>query len=167
MNATPIQEVFDHYVFGFIKADIEREIQLAKIAAAGHVVAGVNAGGGNVLAALGLLCYTEFLGSFVTGQKGRGWSAKNGVAFLKFMGRSYRRELLHNGRLWDTFRNGLAHEYVIKENCDVVMLKGQEGCGLGRRDGRYYFVVEHYYEDFMAAATALRGRLFAHPVIPR
>lgn len=47
---------------GFIFADVEREIQLARVDPAALRALGVRPGGGNFLAALGLLCYTEFGG---------------------------------------------------------------------------------------------------------
>ena len=48
MKNQEIKRYFDEYVFGFIKTDIQREIDLAHS----------NDSGGNFLAALGLLCYT-------------------------------------------------------------------------------------------------------------
>jgi hypothetical protein len=46
-----VQRFFDEYVFGFIFGDIQREINLAR---SRHTA-------GNLLSALGLLCYTEFM----------------------------------------------------------------------------------------------------------
>jgi hypothetical protein len=46
----------------FIFSDVEREIQLAKAQKNSLQALGINPGGRNFLAALGLLCYTEFGG---------------------------------------------------------------------------------------------------------
>jgi hypothetical protein len=67
--ASEIKSIFEGYVFGFIKADIGREIYLARLADEDKVAGREFAGGGNVLAALGLTCYSEYLGSFLTGDK--------------------------------------------------------------------------------------------------
>jgi len=54
----------------FIYSDIEREIQLARatedpIKKEEIEKLQINTGGGNFLAALGLLCYTEFIGKLI------------------------------------------------------------------------------------------------------
>jgi hypothetical protein len=51
MAWSEVDGFFQQYVFNFIFRDIEREITLGR-----------RPGGGNLLAALGLLCYTEVLG---------------------------------------------------------------------------------------------------------
>jgi len=51
-------------VFGLIKKDIQREIDLAR----------AGKSGGNFLSALGLLCYTEFMGTMLLKGKGSGKS---------------------------------------------------------------------------------------------
>ena len=54
----------------FIFSDVERELQLAKADSAGLQALGVTPGGGNFLAALGLLCYTEFGGKLLREVRG-------------------------------------------------------------------------------------------------
>src|SRR5437899_1268126 len=91
---------------GFMFSDIEREIQLARADKQTLGSLGVNPGGGNFLAALGLLCYTEFGGKLQFGHKS---ASKNFNDFFDLLGTAYntfRKE--HN--VYDIFRCGLAHE---------------------------------------------------------
>jgi hypothetical protein len=151
MSKDEIQAFFKEYVFGFIFHDITREVD--------HARAG--AGGGNLLAALGLLCYTEFLGSFKTGIRGRGRSRKNFNAFFPELGPCYA-ALAKTLDVYEVFRCGLVHEYLVKGDAIIAMLKGSEPCGIARdRDGRYYFVVERYFEDFSRACQRLYDHLMA------
>jgi hypothetical protein len=53
----------------FICTDIEREIQLATADKTALQSLGVHPGGANFLAALGLLCYTEFFGKLLFKEK--------------------------------------------------------------------------------------------------
>src|SRR2546428_4452653 len=125
-----VDQIFRDYVFGFIKSDIEREIWLATIAEHDEAHGRRLPGGGNILAALGLCCYTEFLGSFITGKKGQGTSKENFLAFFRRLGKCY--EAFANVEdVYDTFRCGLAHEYAVKKDCTVAMRRGQEQCGVG------------------------------------
>jgi hypothetical protein len=55
----------------FICTDIEREIQLATADKTALQSLGVHPGGANFLAALGLLCYTEFFGKLLFKEKPR------------------------------------------------------------------------------------------------
>ncbi len=64
------------------------------------------------------------------------------------------------------FRNGLAHEYAVKRDCDGFMTRGRESCGIGEENGGYYFVVERYFDDLRIAVKALYEKLIDHPVIP-
>ena len=169
-----IEAIFREYVFGFIFHDIEREIWLAKKAehdALHSVYPGPHPGGGNLLAALGLLAYTEFLGTFVTG-KSRGESA-NFNAVLALMPPCYAAfdaklatDPTQKG-IYHTFRNGMAHEYAVKRDCDIFMLNGRETCGIGEDDDRYYFVVERYFQDFCAAANRVYQQLLKNPILPK
>jgi hypothetical protein len=96
-----------------------------------------------------------------------GESKKNFVAFFKRLGPCYEEALKADKNLWDTLRNGLAHEYAVKEDCTVYMLKGRESCGIGRdEDGAYYIVIERYFDDFMTAADKLYRELLENPRIP-
>ena len=58
MNNKEVERYFNEYILppnGFIFNDIKREVDLARS----------GDGGGNFLAGLGLLCYTEFMGTIV------------------------------------------------------------------------------------------------------
>jgi hypothetical protein len=168
-----IRELFREAVFGFIFHDIEREIWLAQKTEHDKlhgIYPGPHPGAGNVLAALGLLAYTEFLGSFITGN--RNGMQENFKAFLSRMPPCYSAFDAHLGRdpqlkgVYHTFRNGMAHEYAVKRDCDVVMLRGRETCGIGQENGRYYFVVEHYFDDFRVATNSIYQDLLRKPVLP-
>lgn len=162
-----IRSLFDEYVFGFIRKDIAREIWLADRTeldlAAGSPV-GKYAGGGNVLAALGLLAYTEFLGSFLSGRRGFGWSRVNFNWGFRKLGAPYR-ELMDSDQLdvYDVFRNGLVHEYLTKRAAQIVMrfTAGRERTtALGQLDdGELFFVVEPYLRDLMCVAE----RIYSSP----
>lgn len=173
-----IRGIFEHAVFGFIQSDIEREIYYARQteeAKARGESPGPHAGGGNYLAALGLLCYTEYLGAFKTGRRGtdeedkprRGQAEKNFRAFLHSMGEPYRdfESRIAPARVYNVYRNGFAHEYSAKGPCEVAMV-GTAACGLQKRGNVYEFIVEQYFNDFMNAARALHEELIAEPRLP-
>ena len=148
---------FREYVFKFILRDIEREIILAR----------EGRGGGNFLAALGLLCYTEVLGGFVSGSWERGTSKANFDVFFDRIGPEYvtfRQAILPDDP-YSLYRCGMVHEYAVKLPCQIAMLKGNETCGVwkGASCGIYYFSVEKYLEDFMKAARRLYEELMTEP----
>lgn len=157
-----VRAIFDEYVFGFIENDIRREIWLAdqtELTKRADLPAGRFGGAGNVLAALGLMAYTEYLGSFISGRKGRGWSRANFAWGYRKLGQPYR-DLVGEGGIdvYNTFRNGLVHEYVTKRNCTIYMrFEGARAAtALGRLpDGAYYFVVEAYLGDLMRVAERI------------
>lgn len=63
-------------------------------------------------------------------------------------------------KVYDLYRNGLAHEYAVKRNCDMYMLGRNAPCGVGvQPNGRYFLVVERYFEDFQIAARKLYQQL--------
>lgn len=165
-----VEQIFNEYVFTFIEADIDREIAMAKLSE-NEVWLGPGKpprpmGGGNLLAALGLLCYTEFLGSFISG-KTKGHSRHNFEAFFRRLGSCYE-QFAKSHDVYESFRCGMVHEYAVKRACTIFMVKGMETCGLGvDPEGRYYFVVERYFEDFKRAARELLGELQRAPVIPK
>jgi hypothetical protein len=157
MPQDEVKKVFDTYVFGFIFGDIQREVNLARS----------DRGGGNLLAALGLLCYTEFMGSFKTGR--RAPSRKNFNAFLDSMRCHYKR-FNRKTDVYRVFRCGMVHEYVVKGDCVIFMTRKPSLRGLGKfPDGRYYFVVEQYFEDFQAACFQTYRDLMSaeHPKLPQ
>lgn len=162
MSREQIQRIFEHNVFTFMERDIRREVELARLPST-CARCGTQPGGGNFLTALGLLSYTEFLGSFTTGKFGQGFARRNFEGFYGRMGDGYRLfgETLN---VYDVFRCGMVHEYTVKQSADVAMLRGAEACGLGRHpNGRLFFVVERYLDDFMAAARALYEEVMSSP----
>lgn len=159
MSRQQVEKFFKEYVFGFIFTDIQREIELGR----------QTIGGGNLLAALGLLCYTEFMGGVKRGIIGRGEAAKNFNAFFDSLGPAYA-EFRKQVDVYDVFRCGIAHEYLVKGDCEIAMLQGNEPCGIGQhQNGRYYFVVERYFEDFKSSCRGLYTELMAqpNPVLPK
>jgi hypothetical protein len=153
-----VQDFFNEYVFGFMFSDIEREIRLARS----------RAGGGNVLAALGLLCYTAVMGGIKRGIFQQGQARKDFEAFYNDLGSAYT-AFGKTADVYKVFRSGLVHEYLVKGACDVYMLRRRGMSGIGRkRGGRYYFVVEKYFGDFSKACRRLYRRLMAqqNPVLP-
>jgi hypothetical protein len=148
----------------FIFRDIEREIQLARADGGKLQALGVTPGGGNFLAALGLLCYTEFGGKLRFAAKradGSDVASANFNQFFDLLGADYQTfRAAHN--VYDLFRGGLAHEYYVKKSCTIAMLQGTPGPGL-RVDakGHYTLVVESYCRDLKRAFDDLEGHLHA------
>lgn len=180
------RQFFDKYVFGWMCADIEREISWAR--------EGKSAG--NVLTALGLLAYTEFMGSQLPKSRcPNGGARKQFEAFFRELGPDYA-ALLDNGvNIYDVFRCGLAHEYFVKGSCTIAMMNSTPGklevkgpldeaaspprrqesvwiqkpaeCGIGvAKNGGYWFIVEKYYEDFKKACESLCTELLTMTPIP-
>ncbi len=106
-----IRSFFDSYVFGFMCADIEREIAIAR---SGQLA-------GNFLCALGLLVYTEFMGGLLLRKLGSKETSKLFNAFFDYMGPSYK-NFRNNHNVYKVFRCGLAHEYFVKHKCTIFML---------------------------------------------
>jgi hypothetical protein len=146
----------------FIFLDVEREIQLAKADAAALKALGVASGGGNFLAALGLLCYTEFGGKLRFGVKrnGKDVASANFNQFFDVLGAAYKAvRAEHN--VYDIFRCGLAHEYHVKKSCTIAMVEGTPGSGLRvDANGHYYVVVESYCRDLKKAFEDLAIHLY-------
>lgn len=153
MSQQNVQRFFENYIFGFIKSDIQREIGLAR--------AGEPAG--NFLSALGLLCYTEFMGGIAIGGFDKGTARSRFNIFFNSMGHGYK-ELNKQVNVYDVFRCGMAHQYFIKKNCMIAILKTNETVGISLMpNGQYYFIVEKYFEDFMAACETLYRCIINQP----
>src|SRR5207247_5688151 len=146
----------------FIFLDLEREIQLAKADPQALTALGVAPGGGNLLAALGLLCYTEFGGKlrFNVKRKGGDVASGNFNKFFDLLGAPYQAfRAQHN--VYDIFRCGLAHEYYVKKSCTIAMVEGTPGAGLRvDANGRYYVVVESYCRYLKKAFDDLQIHLY-------
>ena len=140
----------------FIANDIGRELQLARARTELLDAAGVAPGGGNVLAALGLTCYTEFGGKLKYGYRG---AKANFVEFFRDLGPPY----LETARSHDVYgivRCGLAHEYFVKRNCEINMFGAVSSGVIVRNDGTFMITVERYFLDLMKALDAVGATLF-------
>lgn len=135
-------------------SDIHREIELARAVPETLKSLGVTPGGGNFLATLGLLCYTEFGGKLLFGAKhkdGRDDSSGNFNLFFDLLGPDYQ-EFRRKHNVYDIFRCGLAHEYYVKKSCSIYILEKKPSLGLGIESaGRYFFIVESYARDLIKA----------------
>jgi hypothetical protein len=148
----------------FIVADIGREIALAK-ASEGWFrrqllrLCGLEAGGGNFMAALSLLSYTEFAGRLMLSDFSDGNSRKSFDEFLRNMGTGYD-DLLKKHNVYKNLRCGLAHEYFVKKSCTIAMLSSRPQPGVQWDGPKYIFIVESYLNDFRSAIDRLATRLF-------
>ena len=147
----------------FIYSDIEREIQLARASKNCYNKVtlqkmGINPGGGNFLAALGLMCYTEFAGKLMNDGKCDPSQDFNG--FFDQLGKQYK-IFRHKRKIYGSFRCGLAHEYYVKRSCTIYMLKGIEKIGISQDNkGHYHFSVETYFNHFREAFDRLEKNIF-------
>jgi hypothetical protein len=147
----------------FVFRDIEREIQLANADGAALQALGVTPGGGNFLATLGLLCYTEFAGKLRFGVKrpdGSDAASANFNQFFDLLGPAYQ-AFRAQRNVYDLFRCGLAHEYYVKKSCTIAMIEDVPGAGLRiDEQGHYWVVVESYCRDLKNAFEALQIHLY-------
>lgn len=164
MTRRQVESYFNEYVFGFMENDIQRELMFARTP---H-------GGGNVLAALGLVVYTEVLGRIRTRNDPSTPNLKYAANFnacFDLMGAGYaswraRFERRERRPLYSALRNGLTHEYAPKVPFKVVIFCGPRGeprVAIARRSRRYIFVVEAYLRDFRTAARRIYVELMARP----
>lgn len=151
----------------FIYSDIEREIKLAHATENEENKEILNklgvSGGGNFLAALGLLSYTEFAGKLKYNEKKNGYdfASKNFNKFFDDLGPYYKQIRNSGVNIYSIFRCGLVHEYSVKKNCTIYMCgdKGSPGIGVDE-NGKYYFVVEAYFKAFKVAFELLESDLY-------
>jgi hypothetical protein len=157
------QSAFNQAVI-FAFADVRREIALAKTSqtpTGQQALAALNIqqGGGNFLAALGLLCYTEFGGKLKYNQP---TASGNFNRFFDEMGTDYARFRAAGNNVYDIFRCGLAHEFFVKRPCEILIVAPPGGVGVGKLlDGRYYIAVEQYCNDLERAFGSLEAHLVA------
>lgn len=169
-----LEDIFNDEVLTWMKADINREIWFAheteRRRSSGEAL-GPHPGAGNLMCALALVCYTEFLGSFVTGKKrGYGQTARNFEAMFRRMRPPvYRNFLDKHLDIADILRNGLVHEYAIKGSSVVWMTSdfpNPRGVIEGSEPNEWHFIVDAYATDLFRAADELLADLKVHPVIP-
>jgi hypothetical protein len=158
VNNTEVERYFGEYILpprGFIYNDIKREIDLAY----------EGRGGGNFLSALGLLCYTEFMGAIYLG--GRSCTSKEYfTTFLRYMGTPYQQLLDQGANIYKVFRCGMAHTY-FPQDCAIAMLDNGQPAGIViNNNGRYFFIVEKYFRDFMNACQQLYNQMVTREQTP-
>jgi len=155
----------------FIFTDIRREIAMAK---ASESIEGQEAlhraqvplGAGNFMAALALLCYTEFGGKLKFNcrrDNGTDLASENFNRFFDEIGPAYQAFRAAGHKVYDVFRCGLAHEYYVKKSCTIsIRILPEKAAGIGvQADGRYYFAVEPYCRDLERAFSDLEQHLYA------
>ncbi|MCU7933938.1 MAG: gamma-glutamylcyclotransferase [Candidatus Thiodiazotropha sp. (ex Dulcina madagascariensis)] len=154
----------------FMFTDIHREVALAN---ASDTVEGqktlarlgISPGGGNFMAALALLSYTEFGGKLKFAcktKKGKDFASENFNLFFDELGPAYRTFRADGHNVYDIFRCGLAHEYYIKRSCTISMRvdpMSAPGIGLQSED-KFYFAVEPYCRDLEQAFFDMEHYLY-------
>lgn len=162
-----ITDFFREYVDGFMRSDIQKQLDLAES----------GKGGANVLAAFGLLVYTESLGrirvrnGLAPGIDG-GRNARHFNACFDLMGYRYHKwgqgfEHRTGQTVYRAFRNGMAHEHAPKVAVTVVMFGAPLVAIVTRGDG-YVFVVKAYLAHLMRSAHRIERELLGlpNPTIP-
>ncbi len=158
-SSEEVRRVFKEYVFGFMTHDLERVIARADTGPSE-----------NVLAALGLLTFTEFMGWFVrriTNVKPVKHEERASFEFFfRRLGPAYA-ELLDGGlNVYRDFRSSLVHQYAIREAFDVDLPGRRAACGiyLDAAGGRYHIACGRYFADFRkACADAYRELTGSEP----
>ena len=148
----------------FIATDIQREIRLAQdetnlLKRVIRRLHGRPPGGGNFLAALGLLCYTEFAGHVRLNDFSIGSARRAFETFFPGLGPEYA-VVLKNHDVYGDLRCGLSHEYFVKKSCRIGMLSFRPQCGVQWDGQRYLFTVEAYWLDFQNAFRKLEKDLY-------
>lgn len=130
-----------------------------------HDIDAAICGKANFLAALGLLEYTEFTGGLVIGELGNQKGYKplkdrfNAFFNGDYLGSEYS-NLQGQLDVYDVFRCGLAHEYFAKGSSPIIMYnRPPQPCGIVNIQGRWFFIVEKYYEDFKAGVGKYYNQL--------
>jgi hypothetical protein len=115
--------------------------------------------GGNFMAALSLLSYTEFAGRLMLSDFSDGNFRKSFDEFFRDMGTGYD-DLLKKHNVYKILRCGLAHESFVKKSCTIAMLSSRPQPGVQRDGTKYIFIVEAYLNDFRSAIDKLATQLF-------
>ena len=111
--------------------------------------------GCNYLAALGLVCWSEFIGRQIAMARGED-PGTSFDCFTRFVRERMRYDLLGmDGSIYDAFRNGLVHEFGIKGRDSTVAtrlytLDGSRWPGLAfdPKTGQRVLFVEEFLRDF-------------------
>ena len=139
-----ILAVFDEYIFGFMRSDIQAAIK----------------GNAAQLAALGLVSYTEVLGGLCTGKLGLiGHSGSNFKAFIPYLGKDYEDLQTRGVNVYHNVRCALVHSYFIKGESTIDM-HARAPCGIiSGVGGPTYFCVSVYSEHLFAGAKRFRDEI--------
>lgn len=160
----------------WMQMDIAREIRLAVLSGDPSTVTRLAAlglsGGGNLLAALGLVSYTEALGLLRLWNRRKGFYPKTEDCFLAFFdamhgGLYMSWRLTWEGRhpettLYETLRCGLVHEYAPKVDSAFWIAPG-DPLGLDEDKGTLIFKVEPYFRHFGKEIEQLYTELHSLP----
>lgn len=110
-----------------------------------------------------ICCALEALGKFYTGKTGRKESAERFKAFVKkYMNPKYKKarfkRKLYADILWDSFRNGLAHGFTIKDGGFEHHSSYFQVKIIG---GKHQLEIDptYFYKDFINAAGEYAGQL--------
>ncbi len=156
---------------GYVNTDISREIQLAKISDTyfRYVLdfLNINRGGGNMMATLTLLDYTEFVGHVYAQLEHTKKYDPFTVAFNHLKPSDYKKLSKTPIEIRDIIRNSLV--YPLKKNPDIVVgmlcnnfcKKHNTNAGIIFEDDLWYFCVEKYFEDLMDLFDDLENKMSA------
>ena len=127
----------------FMFADLDKTIELVHS----------DKGAPNFMLALVLCAYTEFWGRLSLGVTTIDRNQESFDAFFRKLGRNYRDLLDKHGHIYDRFRSGLVHEYLIKGNSKIVIEGGERGIDYNDKTEVFTFYVRRYLEDFKFAVN--------------
>lgn len=171
MSRTEVDDYFTSLPIWMV-ADIRRETQLARASETddGRTALeqlGIDPGGGNLLAALGLVSYTEALGRIRRFNQHLPHDEPENcfLAFFDAMAaplyRNWRLdwEAKYSISIYEALRCGLAHEYQPKVGSAFWIGSSDDPLGLADDDGILTFKVDPYLRDFEAEANELHREL--------
>ena len=118
-------------------------------------------GGANYLSALGLSCYTEYVGGLFRKKLEQGESKKNYEEGLKRMGNKYAdlvKKISGDDSMYVRIRCGLVHEYFIKKTSIIWLEKEPPtGCGIEVDDeNKINFYPRKYFNDLKEVIEELK-----------
>ena len=113
----------------------------------------------NYLVALGLLAYSEAIGGLLIDLRVMGDGCKCFRAFTeKYVGYKFN----HWGQLHDDIRNGLAHQYFIKNRLGVVLNDpGDRPSGISENAAGIEIYINTYFQHFVRGLEKFLDEKFA------
>lgn len=105
---------------------------------------------GTILRSMAIFTAIELCGSFLTGERGMGWTKKN---FLKFCKSKYMPKGYHkvSKLFYSIFRNGVAHHYIPKGAALLSSIKKAKSLHLVFLDKGLFIYVPQLAEDVTEA----------------